>query len=1080
MMKRLAILILFSAASVFAQVGGPTAPAPNPMQVYTNQATNPGFESGCPGVLTGYSLVNANVSVVNTQAHSGSCSAQLAGFPGGTVTAFALSMVMHNHEAFIVRWWQMGAAGLLPGTQTQLDIFDNTHGDGAILGQVGRTSPSIVVGGYTWTQCYQEIWLNTLEHGQDSNIQVRFQLNTPHYWVKSTVYSLGTVIVDSNGYEETVTTPGTSGASAPTWNDSGTTPDGGTLVWTAGVKNPNVYIDDMEFEEESSALRTFVLNPTYHGYLYNDLAPPKRDTQIQAVGSTVPPAQWNFWGTGSATVAGEVTGVSQIDPPNGDTLSQLTLVIKMATSSSCSTGVLATDTFALPLSPQPWQFTPTQYGSLTVGEQVWWCSSLYLTSGMTLVQAYPPYTGYYENAAFRAGLMNWYGTDGTWYHNQVPTFLLGTYDRPSGTWRANTTAGQNTAADYITGVGGMGGQMLPQATLSPEKGPSFIVDYLNAGLNSDMDFTIGSSYALLSPPSDQLTPWLQAHSEFDMIHWQILNNWFSCLTTLTSTCSVPTFTPTITPGSSGSITANYLFVGAAGVSTPISQGETKLPGYTTMSTPVTVNLSSCVGSSDCSVTFTTPTCPNTRWMGWQLFTATGSTSTPPASSAFAQWFPSAVLAGQYSTGDYIGCGASVTMTVAGTGAAPPTTDTTKSTGERLGWMPSGDTDTQIWQLFNPIVTGTYRSAFGGFYIADEPAYSSAGVVWMERQTLLGESDAPMSGVIIYGNQIQYWRDFLDVIGTDPYCYTCIASPEEYAAAASVNRKELFYTTYNATALNATGDASPTRADEWTDEVGRETFGSRPTWNLGWLSGLTLQPELEQGWHIIITCQEWASGGCSYIPWQWGDSDGLEALYWNSGGPSPVAHFDTNNWWDAVTAINQFKSMSPVLLTPVLDSPYLSPETGTVTATTGAQLTSGQVISNVQVNNSSGGATTVGTLCNIQSGMTSIYSTAANFPYGPVAFATHAYALPTTNLVDDYILTYNACDAASNVTFSLPRVPSVTGVQSLFQGTTYTISTSGCPNSQPACFTVPMVSMGWYILKIPQQRGSSISGGPNVP
>jgi hypothetical protein len=62
--------------------------------------------------------------------------------------------------------------------------------------------------------------LNPLAHG------------TPAPWAANTPYSLGTVVLDSNGNVQVVTAAGTSGATAPTWNTSSTTPDGATLVWT--------------------------------------------------------------------------------------------------------------------------------------------------------------------------------------------------------------------------------------------------------------------------------------------------------------------------------------------------------------------------------------------------------------------------------------------------------------------------------------------------------------------------------------------------------------------------------------------------------------------------------------------------------------------------------------------------------------------------------------------------------------------------------------------------------------------------------------------------------------------------------
>jgi hypothetical protein len=62
--------------------------------------------------------------------------------------------------------------------------------------------------------------LNPLTHG------------IPALWAPSTTYSVGTAVVDSNGNVQVVSTPGISSLTAPTWNTSGTTNDGATLVWT--------------------------------------------------------------------------------------------------------------------------------------------------------------------------------------------------------------------------------------------------------------------------------------------------------------------------------------------------------------------------------------------------------------------------------------------------------------------------------------------------------------------------------------------------------------------------------------------------------------------------------------------------------------------------------------------------------------------------------------------------------------------------------------------------------------------------------------------------------------------------------
>ena len=61
-------------------------------------------------------------------------------------------------------------------------------------------------------------------------------ITVPLGWIASTAYTLGQTVLDPSGHIQTVTTAGMSGASAPTWNDSGsTTPDGsGSLVWQDG------------------------------------------------------------------------------------------------------------------------------------------------------------------------------------------------------------------------------------------------------------------------------------------------------------------------------------------------------------------------------------------------------------------------------------------------------------------------------------------------------------------------------------------------------------------------------------------------------------------------------------------------------------------------------------------------------------------------------------------------------------------------------------------------------------------------------------------------------------------------------
>lgn len=54
-------------------------------------------------------------------------------------------------------------------------------------------------------------------------------------WAPDTVYAAGAVVCDPQGYLQTVTTPGTSGTTQPTWNDAGGQTADGTVTpvtWT--------------------------------------------------------------------------------------------------------------------------------------------------------------------------------------------------------------------------------------------------------------------------------------------------------------------------------------------------------------------------------------------------------------------------------------------------------------------------------------------------------------------------------------------------------------------------------------------------------------------------------------------------------------------------------------------------------------------------------------------------------------------------------------------------------------------------------------------------------------------------------
>lgn len=58
-------------------------------------------------------------------------------------------------------------------------------------------------------------------------------------WAASTSYALNAEILDPNGHIQKVTTAGTSGASIPTFNDSGSTTTDNTVTWTDQGYNPS-------------------------------------------------------------------------------------------------------------------------------------------------------------------------------------------------------------------------------------------------------------------------------------------------------------------------------------------------------------------------------------------------------------------------------------------------------------------------------------------------------------------------------------------------------------------------------------------------------------------------------------------------------------------------------------------------------------------------------------------------------------------------------------------------------------------------------------------------------------------------
>ena len=839
------------------------------------------------------------------------------------------------------------------------------------------------------------------------------------------VTSTALVVTNSGGVAES------HAASASTWNTTmgGTTTDN-TATWTNEGPNPPFYITHIEVEDTWYPLRTMLLYPNYRGYLWSDLTPPKRFTQIQPVSAGSP--FYNFLGTGSTPVTGEIMGVTTVDPPAANTLSQLTLTETMATVAGCGSGVLATDTFASPQSVQPWQFTPAQYGTLTVGSAYYVCSSLEVTSGSVFIASYPDWKIYYENAAFRNALVNWYDPNNTWYHNGNSEILLGTYDR-GGSHRG--TGNPTTFAGWQLGLAGLSQSCLPQAVNSPS--PSYgnwPCDYAQQGFTGVMgSFNTFSAIDPIGGDTSSLGYWLELENTaapFGIAHFQILNNWAGCAVTeldTTPPCTTPpTFAPTPTVGA-GSITASYLFLEGVENGAPISQGNspTRIPENTLPSTPVTVNLgaATCAGTN-CGVTIPMPTCTIGRNLGWDLYAATGSTSTPPANSTFQRQYVPPVD-GMLGSTDIIPCGATVTLNTVNSGNAPPTADNTQCLNGSNPCDPSWQTtqtDPQLWNLLYATMNNTaYKNAVGGIYMGDEPSFYSMPWIWEMKQNMFGSNylNLPITGVIIQPTLTLMWcREIFDVCGEDPYGYNAPESPDEWVTGETSTQSCQMYGLGNV--ISTQPKCYRSRTDVYVDDAERVTFGARPSWNVVQQFGDTNPyggyPYLEmktQLWKCIIDEQVYGSLGVGCLTWGWVDSSGMEqtVMCYSGEACSPAA------WYDSKRATNEIKQLQSIILTPVEDSPELG--LGTVVSAASSSVTAA-------------------TACSVQSGQTSMYTNTSLWPDAPAWFVTHTD--PATG--DEYIFANNLCSAASpfNETFTLANIPAgQTKVEVLNEGRTIALS-----------------------------------------
>lgn len=203
-------LIIFAAAPSWSapQVlsGGGSALPPLANQYGSNLAINPGFENA---------LINWTAApcakIDQTVAHSGNASAKLVNCGAGIVNALTQTIALSGHEGLQVRFWVRTDANF--NGSFDVSFHDQVHGGGTALWTRGRKVNS-VGSGSGWVEIGIEKYINTFEHGHDSQITVQIQVT--------------------------------------------------------GLTAGTAWVDDVEILQQWYPVRTFLKYPNYRGYLWTD------------------------------------------------------------------------------------------------------------------------------------------------------------------------------------------------------------------------------------------------------------------------------------------------------------------------------------------------------------------------------------------------------------------------------------------------------------------------------------------------------------------------------------------------------------------------------------------------------------------------------------------------------------------------------------------------------------------------------------------------------------------------------------------------------------------------------------------
>lgn len=519
-----------------------------------------------------------------------------------------------------------------------------------------------------------------------------------------------------------------------------------------------------------------------------------------------------------------------------------------------------------------------------------------------------------------------------------------------------------------------------------------------------------SAFGVCNPTpgaSENCLPWWQAGDDYGFSSAALTTLYFGSAISQTIVNTPPAFFPTPTVGA-GSITSPFLFleasVGEASQPTTQSFGGVNAIPESLPSLPVTVNLSgaACAGTN-CSVTVTMPSCPmpNPRYLGYYLYAATGSTSTPPVNTSTSwQWQPMAAATfaqGQAAQGDIIPCGTSVTLSnLLNTATQPPTTDAGNTGAQRPGWMPSTMTDqTGLQTLATDLETDPGVS---WNYLGDEPGPKSVPSAFNQIQTM-NQYTSMFTSIPHPGldSSARDWRTIEDMFGFDPYSTGTVISyfsENAWATPTTYNNHPTF-TPFNFNSLqtptnNSFGSVAEATAalDVTADQAGQYLYGTRPCqafigdFAFSQLVGFGYAELRREELKHLTGCQNWGITGFAVSRYIFGNS-GMETSVW-VGNTNQVTQ--QKLWRD------RLNSLAPVLLQKIDGSSRLG---------LGTKLTA---ISS---------STTVATDCGAQSGYIDTTNYGLFNTPAQIRFVTHIDQA-TGNIL---ILANNLCYGSPTVTFT---------------------------------------------------------------